>query len=45
VIVLYRGSVVAHDSIEHLRSLMSRISLEEVFAELVFREDPSRIAA
>ena len=45
VIVLYRGSVVAHDSIEHLRALMSRSSLEEVFAELVFREDPARVAA
>lgn len=45
VIVLYRGSVVADDSIEHLRALMSRSSLEEVFAELVFHEDPARIAA
>lgn len=44
VIVLHKGTVVAHDSIEHLRSMMSRSSLEEVFAELVFREDPERIA-
>jgi ABC-2 type transport system ATP-binding protein len=45
VIVLYKGSVVANDSIEHLRTLMSRSSLEEVFAQLVFQEDPARIAA
>ncbi|HSL23110.1 MAG TPA: ABC transporter ATP-binding protein [Vicinamibacterales bacterium] len=44
VIVLYRGRVAAHDSIEHLRALMARDSLEDVFAELVFREDPERVA-
>jgi len=44
VIVLHKGSVVADDSIVHLRTLMSRSSLEEVFAELVFREDPAHIA-
>lgn len=44
VIVLYRGQVAAHDSVEHLRDLMSRDSLEDVFAQLVVREDPERIA-
>lgn len=44
VIVLHRGHVVADDSIERLRSLMSRNSLEEVFAQLVVREDPERLA-
>jgi ABC-2 type transport system ATP-binding protein len=44
VIVLQRGRVVADDSVERLRELMSRASLEEVFAELVFREDPERVA-
>jgi ABC-2 type transport system ATP-binding protein len=44
VIVLHKGSVVAHDSVEHLRNMMARSSLEEVFGELVFREDPERIA-
>ena len=29
---------------ERLRELMSRGSLEEVFAELVFRDDPERVA-
>lgn len=42
VIVLCRGTVVADDSIENLRHLMARQSLEEVFAELVLREDPER---
>ncbi len=44
VIVLHRGSVVANDSVEHLRETLSRDSLEEVFAQLVFREDPEEIA-
>jgi ABC-2 type transport system ATP-binding protein len=44
VVVLQRGRVVADDSVAHLRGLMSRSSLEEVFAELVFREDPERVA-
>ncbi len=44
VIVLYHGQVVAHDSVEHLRETLSRGSLEEVFAQLVFREDPEQTA-
>jgi ABC-2 type transport system ATP-binding protein len=44
VIVLHRGRVVADDSVEHLRELMARDSLEEVFAQLVVREDPERVA-
>jgi ABC-2 type transport system ATP-binding protein len=44
VIVLHRGRVVADDSVEHLRGLMARDSLEEVFAQLVVREDPERVA-
>jgi ABC-2 type transport system ATP-binding protein len=44
VVILQRGRVVAHDSVERLRDLMARNSLEEVFAELVFREDPECIA-
>ncbi len=44
VIVLHRGSVVANDSVEHLRETLSRDSLEEVFAQLVFREDPEQVA-
>jgi ABC-2 type transport system ATP-binding protein len=44
VMVLHRGRIVAHDSVERLRTLMSSASLEEVFAQLVLREDPSRVA-
>ncbi len=44
VLVLHRGRVVANDSVEHLRELMARDSLEQVFAELVIREDPQRVA-
>jgi ABC-type Na+ transport system ATPase subunit NatA len=42
--VLHKGHVVADDSIERLRTLMSRNSLEEVFSQLVVREDPERLA-
>ena len=44
VIILYRGRVVANDSVTRLRDLMALDSLEAVFAELVFREDPDRLA-
>ena len=44
VIVLHKGEVVADDSIERLRTLMSRGSLEEVFSQLVIREDPEALA-
>jgi ABC-2 type transport system ATP-binding protein len=44
VIVLHRGVVVAHDSVERLRETLSRNSLEEVFAQLVFSEDPEAVA-
>lgn len=44
VIVLYRGAIVADDSITHLRTVLSRDSLEEVFAQLAIREDPEALA-
>ena len=44
VIVLHQGAVVADDSIERLRTLMSRNSLEGVFSQLVIREDPEQMA-
>ena len=44
VIVLHRGRVVAHDSVERLRDLMALESLEQVFAELVMQEDPAQVA-
>ena len=44
VIVLHQGEVVADDSIERLRTLLSRSSLEGVFSQLVIREDPEALA-
>lgn len=44
VIVLHRGRVVADDSVANLEQLMTRRSLEEVFAQLVLRDDPERVA-
>jgi ABC-2 type transport system ATP-binding protein len=44
VIVLHKGHVVADDSIERLRTLLSRSSLEGVFSELVIRDDPEQMA-
>ncbi len=44
VIVLHRGQVVADDSVSNLRQLMTSRSLEEVFTQLVLREDPERTA-
>ena len=45
VMVLHRGAVVADDSSANLRTLMSRDSLEAVFAELVVQDNPDRTAA
>lgn len=44
VVVLYRGRVVAHDSVERLRGLMALESLEEVFSQLVEERDPEATA-
>jgi ABC-2 type transport system ATP-binding protein len=45
VLVLHRGRVVAHDSIDRLRTLMASDTLEDVFAQLVLRDDPARVAS
>jgi ABC-2 type transport system ATP-binding protein len=44
VIVIHRGSVVADDSVDRLRTAMSSASLEEVFAQLAMTQDPVRVA-
>lgn len=44
VIILHEGRVVAHDSVERLRSLMSLPSLEQVFRTLVVETDIDRLA-
>ena len=45
VVVIHRGNVVANDTVEALRRLMTLGSLEEVFSQLVLRVDPERTAA
>jgi ABC-2 type transport system ATP-binding protein len=44
VMVLHRGRIVAHDSVDRLRTLMASATLEEVFAQLVLRDDPAQVA-
>jgi ABC-2 type transport system ATP-binding protein len=44
VLVLHKGRLVADDSIERLRSLKEGGTLEEVFTELVLRDDPEQTA-
>jgi ABC-2 type transport system ATP-binding protein len=44
VMVLHRGRIVANDSVENLRTLMASATLEDVFAQLVLRDDPARVA-
>jgi ABC-2 type transport system ATP-binding protein len=45
VIVIHRGKVVADDTVGALRTLMSSDSFEDVFGQLVQRDDPVRTAA
>jgi ABC-2 type transport system ATP-binding protein len=44
VIILHKGSVVADDSVEHLRRLMNLPSLADIFSELVVHEDTDLVA-
>jgi predicted permease len=44
VLILRKGEVVAYDSIEHLRGLMSQPSLEGVFAQLTQVDDGEDVA-
>jgi ABC-2 type transport system ATP-binding protein len=43
VVILHKGRVVANDKIEHLRSLMSLSSLEEIFSQLAIDQDTKGI--
>jgi ABC-2 type transport system ATP-binding protein len=44
VIILHKGAIVANDSVERLRDLMKLPSLEDIFSQLVFQENPEKIA-
>ena len=39
IVILHKGSVVANDSIEKLRTLMSLPTLEEIFSQLAVEQD------
>ncbi len=45
VIIIYKGRILADDSVANLKALTELPSLEEVFKELVVEEDPARVAA
>ncbi len=44
VLILRRGKVVAHDSVERLRAVLSSPSLEDVFAQVAVQEDTEKLA-
>jgi ABC-2 type transport system ATP-binding protein len=44
VVILYKGRMVAYDTVERLRELKASPSLESVFAQLAIPEDTSAIA-
>jgi ABC-2 type transport system ATP-binding protein len=44
VVILHRGKVVADDSIEHLRSLMSLPTLESIFSQLAVEQDTTAVS-
>ena len=44
VMILRKGQVVAHDSVEGLRTLANLPSLEDIFAQLVLQEDTEATA-
>jgi len=44
VIILHRGRVMAHDSVDNLRQLMKLPSLVEIFSQVVVQEDTDKIA-
>jgi len=43
VVILHKGRVVANDSIQQLRTLMSLPTLEEIFAQLAIQQDTAAI--
>jgi ABC-2 type transport system ATP-binding protein len=44
VVILHRGRIVANDSIEKLRTLMSLASLEDIFSQLAVEQDTAAIS-
>jgi ABC-2 type transport system ATP-binding protein len=44
VVIIYRGRIMANDSVERLRELMHVPSLEEIFSQLVEQRDLEAVA-
>jgi ABC-2 type transport system ATP-binding protein len=44
VVILHRGKIVADDSIENLRTLMSLPTLEDIFSQLAVEQDTAGIS-
>jgi ABC-2 type transport system ATP-binding protein len=44
VVILHRARIVANDSIERLRTLMSLGSLEDIFSQLAVEQDTAAIS-
>ena len=44
IVILHKGRVVANDSIEQLRALMSLPTLEEIFSQLAIEQDTQAIS-
>ena len=44
VVILHRGRIVANDSIERLRMLMSLPTLEGIFSQLAVDQDPAALS-
>jgi ABC-2 type transport system ATP-binding protein len=44
VVIVYRGKIMADDSVENLRKLVNAPSLEEIFAQLVEQRDLEAVA-
>ena len=44
IVILHRGKIVADDSIERLRTLMSLPTLEEIFSQLAVEQDTAAIS-
>jgi ABC-2 type transport system ATP-binding protein len=44
VVILHRGKIVADDSIERLRTLMSLPTLEDIFSQLAVEQDTAAIS-
>jgi ABC-2 type transport system ATP-binding protein len=44
VVILHHGTIVADDSIKHLRTLMSLPTLEEIFSQLAVEQDTAAIS-